>query len=125
MRAFQRQAPNQCAHNPFGTGGPAETLYTGVVTVASAGLSVQVVVASTPLRWGVWFVSDSENAAASKEVFFIGTTDQKPNYTSGGTPISTGVQCEFNNPLFIEIDDLSDIWIATDTSGLKISYLAA
>ena len=125
MRAFQKQAPNQAAHNPFGTGGPAETLYTGVLSVTRSGTPEQLTATSTPLRWGVRFVSDSTAAVAGDEVLFIGTTDQKPTYDSGGTPISTGVQCEFNSPLFIEIDDLSDIWVDTDTNGLKITYLAA
>lgn len=125
MRPFLKQAPNQCAHNPFGTGGPTDTLYTGVVTVARAGTPAQLTASSTPLRWGVWIVSESTAAGSNDEVVFVGTTDQKPTYDGTAAPVSTGLQCEANNPVFIEINDLSDIWVDADENGLKVSYLAA
>ena len=54
----------------------------------------------------------------------MGTTDNKPTYDSGSTPKSTGVRVRPGVPIFVEVDDLADLWIDGTDNATTMTYLA-
>ena len=83
----------------------------GQLTVTRTGTPEQLSATSVPLRGGV-FLRESD----SDGVFYVGLDDSAQT--------ATGHVVKANNPAWIEVNDLSTLWIDTTINGKTISFMA-
>ena len=86
----------------------------GQVTVASAGTAVQIKAASTPLRGGVFIRLN--NFDTSGDVAYVGISDS--------VSATTGFMVDQYYPCWLEVKDLSSIWVDASHNDVGISYMA-
>ena len=121
MRQFYGRPTSQILANTIGEGGLPDSPVTGQVVLARSGIPQQMSITSVPLTSGVWFVSGETLVA---KLHYIGTGDNKPTYDSGLSPKSSGVKVKAGVPIFIEADNLRDLWIDGTDNATTMTYLA-
>ena len=100
----------------------ASEIITGHIKITTSGTALRITATPTPLRYGVHFVSDE---TLSSKRHYIGTTENKPTYDSGASGAkSSGQAVSFNNSVFWECRDLSEIWIDADEDDKTLTYMA-
>ncbi len=121
MRQFYGRPTSQILANTIGDGGLPDSPVTGQVVLARSGIPQPMSTTPLPLTGGVWLVSGE---SLVNKVHYMGTTDNKPTYDSGSTPKSTGVRVRPGVPIFVEVDDLADLWIDGTDNATTMTYLA-
>lgn len=88
----------------------------GQVTVPSAGTAVQLKpsAGALPLRAGVFIRLN--NFDTGSDVAYVGVSD--------GVSETTGFMVDKYYPCWLEIDDLSDVWVDANNNDVGVSYMA-
>lgn len=96
-------------------GGFSSTPVSGTKTVTTAGTAVQITAIATPIK-GVWLNADLLAGA----VVTVGDSAVVGN-ASGmrGVVLTPG-----NPPIFMQVTDLSSLWVDAQSNGGKLAYLA-
>ena len=84
----------------------------GQVTVERSGTPVQMSASSVPLRGGVFI----RKVASDGTLGFVGSSDD--------VDTSSGFLVSLNNPAWIEVSDLSSLWVDSDGNDTKWSLMA-
>ena len=121
MRQFYGRPTSQILAGSIGEGGLPDSPVTGQVLLARSGIAQIMSITSVPLTGGVWFVSGETDVS---KLHYIGTLANKPTYDSGLSPKSSGVKVKPGVPLFIEAEDLKDLWIDGTDNNSTMTYLA-
>ena len=101
--------------NVLGIGLPeGSEITTGQITIARASSRAQLSAASVPLRGGV-FLRTKDVVVGDDEYFHIGKSDVTD---------TDGIVCTEHVPVWIEANDLSDIWVKSNTNSRTITYMA-
>lgn len=86
----------------------------GQVVVETAGTAAQIKAASTPLRGGVLIRLNNYDTGGDR--VYVGV--------SNSVSATTGIMVDQYYPLWLEIDNLSDVWIDASHDDVGISYMA-
>ena len=98
----------------WGVGGLPESFTADMVMISREATPAQLVTESVPLTAGVYLAAHT--VSSGSDYFCIGT--------ASATVKLTGVVLQENNPLFIKVNDLYDLWVYSSENGNKISYIA-
>ena len=82
--------------------------------VTTAGTAVQLKTSSTPLRGGVFIRVNNFDTAG--DIVYVGVSD--------GVSATTGFMVDVYYPCWLEIDDLSDVWIDASHDAVGVSFMA-
>ena len=94
---------------------PEGTEFTiGQKTVTTAGTAEQLTSSKTPMRAGVFIRLN--NYDTSGDIAYVGLSD--------GVSATTGFMVDQYYPCWLEVDDLSAIWVDVSHDGVGVSYMA-
>lgn len=91
----------------------ASGIVSGTVTVTTTGTTVQITATSTPIK-GVWLSGDIFSGA----VMVVGDSA----VVGGASGMQGIVITPGNPPIFLQINDLSRLWVDSNTAGGKLCY---
>ena len=88
--------------------------YIGQTSVPNAGTAVQIKVAPTPLRAGVFIRLNNYDTSA--DIAYVGVSSDVSELK--------GFMVDQYYPCCLEIDDLSGVWVDANNNDVGISYMA-